>query len=437
MSEYSGYPIKQLWQMVDAAKQGLQPSHDQVAALNKAQQMLSGHAESLERARDQLAAKWPPETNAASAAYLTELDRLIIAVKDTALSCAVNVFHVNTVSDAIIQAHATLEPLHREFVENEVSLARYDAEINAFGAGASLIPGGSTVAKGAAKLFTSPPVEDGRQDELTKQAQQAMVPLTGAAQDGATYIKPPAPYAPPTVGRSIDEKSTELAGDSSSGSSGGAIQSPAIDPPAYKQHQSDSATVSPGQASGSGPTLSGYAPMPVQPAANTASPIGPSGSSNSIGQLPSGPPTIGFGTPGGYGNRLPGVVIPDATGIVRGPLGSVGPPRGGVIGNVPGVMGTIGSTPSRVNPSGSMIGQHPGVGGKDAARATGSRGSSNSAATTGSQTGQRRGSSARSKEAHWDPDNPWVLDEGVEPVILPDALPRRIDPGPGIIGIDL
>jgi hypothetical protein len=37
---------------------------------------------------------------------------------------------------------------------------------------------------------------------------------------------------------------------------------------------------------------------------------------------------------------------------------------------------------------------------------------------------------------HWDPDNPWEVDEGIDPVIMPDAPPGPVDPGPGIIGMD-
>jgi len=439
MSEYSGYPIKQLWQMVDAAKQGLQPSHDQVAALNKAQQMLSGHAESLERARDQLAAKWPPETNAASAAYLTELDRLIIAVKDTALSCAVNVFHVNTVSDAIIQAHATLEPLHKEYVKNEGALAKYDAEINAFGAGASLIPGGSTVAKGAAKLFTSPPVEDGRQDQLTAQAQQAMVPLSGAAQDGAAYIKPPTPYEPPTVGSNYDEPSVNLPGGSGHGSPGAAIPPPNIDAPAYTQHQRDITTNRGGNVSAqpstdaNGLILSDYKSSPTQPLPNPALPSG----SGPGGESPTGTNGL-IGAPPGASAGIRGI----STGIgtrSSSPFGIFGPPRGGVIGSLPGGADGSRATPSRVNPSGGVIGQQPGPGGRGGVRTGGQAGritGGNDVGAMGSQPRHRGRCRHGHDEQRWDPDNPWEINEGVDPIIMPDALPGRVDPGPGIIGID-
>jgi hypothetical protein len=444
VSEYDGYDIKQLWQMVDAARQGLQPSHDQVAALNNAQQMLSGHAQSLDDARDQLAAKWPPETNAASAAYLTELDRLIAAVKDAALSCAVNVFHINMVGDAIIQAHDKLAPLHTEFVKNESALAQYDADIKSFGDGATLIPGGSAIASGAARLFTSPPVDDGRQDELTKQARQAMVPLAGAAQDGATYIKPPAPYEPPTITGDYIENPKQI-GDP--GSSGGATVPPRIDLPASTRGPAATPTSPTGDdlanrplPGDSGPVLSGYSPLPVQPTTSPPLPGAPGpGSGTTIGALPSiisglgGSPT-GFGAPArGAGGRLPSNFAPGEA----GPFGRGSAPRSGVIGTLPGGAGPVRSSPARVNPPGGVIGQQPGAGGKAAGRAASGRISgSNGAGLTGSRPGRRGPGTHGADRQHWDPDNPWEVDEGVDPVIVPDPSPARVDPGPGIIGLD-
>jgi hypothetical protein len=446
VSEYGAYDIKQLWQMVDAAKQGLQPSYAQVAALDRAQQMLSGHAQSLETAREQLAAKWPPEANAASAAYLTELDRLIAAVKDTALSCAINVFHINTVSDAIVQAHETLKPLHDEYVKNEGALAKYDAEINAVGVGASAIPGGSTVAKGVARLFTSPPVEDGRQDELTKQAQQAMISLSGAAQDGATYIKPPAPYDPPTVNNSFLEDPKQIG---SSGDTGGTTRPPTITSPSHaRTPSSTSATreISSGSnstpsGSDAGPILSGSTPAPVQPTPTPAAPVGPGIGigSPSPAVSPAGPlPSILFteGAPNGsYGGRISSDLLREEAGISRRPFGGTGTPRSGVISDAPDVNETRPSTPSRVNPPGGVIAQQPGVGGRAGSQGTGNRMGARTGMTD-SHVGRRRRGTGETGGRQWDPDNPWEVDDGVDPIILPSTPPARIDPGPGIIGFD-
>ena len=77
--------IPRLWRLVDAARQKLQPSRDQVAAWERASSMLSGHAARLQNCRNQLAGLWPPEQNAASAAYMVELDRLIDASRPVAV----------------------------------------------------------------------------------------------------------------------------------------------------------------------------------------------------------------------------------------------------------------------------------------------------------------------------------------------------------------
>jgi hypothetical protein len=54
----------------------------------------------------------------------------------------------------------------------------------------------------------------------------------------------------------------------------------------------------------------------------------------------------------------------------------------------------------------------------------------------GSAIGQQgRGRGRRGEgdaNTHWDPDNPWATDEGVDPVVLPPSDPDPIDPGPFI-----
>jgi len=364
---------------------------------------------------------------------------LIAAVRDTALSCAVNVFHINTVSDAIIQAHDAIAPLHAEFVKNEGTLATYNADIEAFSAGASLIPGGTTVAKGVAKLFTSPPVDDDRQDQLTLQAQQAMVPLAEAAHDGAAYIKPPDPYIPPFVG---DSPVTESPNEFGAPNSSGALPPPAIDSPSYTRTpgsgaaSGQTAEATPRPISNSGPVLSSLTPAPVQSASISVPPIGSPINS---------PPSFvaigddlgaGLGTPvGAYGGRLPNVFDPKDAARGRSPFSNVAAPRSGVIGNVPITTGPGRSVPSRVNPSGGVIGQQPRVGSKSTPRVARSQAASGYNTATTSAQAERLGQS-NDNAKHWDPDNPWEVDVGVEPVIMPDTASVRVNPGPGIIGID-
>ncbi|MEV6602437.1 hypothetical protein AB0M36_37150 [Actinoplanes sp. NPDC051346] len=260
MSEYSSYDIKQLFAMVTAAKQTLGQSHEQIQAWTRAQQMLDRHWTALQGFRTQLAAKWPPDQNAASAAYLLELDRLLNAVTQTAQAAISNAIQIGYVTEAITQAHTTLETLHREYVDNEAKIDRYNNMVDAVGTGASAVHGplGGFVAKGITKAVTSSPVDDGRQDQLQQQARQAMDTLSGAAHDASVNMTTPPDYMPPDV--AVDPGDTSL-GNSSTG--GGAQRPPTIDPPAHtRAHLTAPGHVESG-AGGNGDTATGTGSHPA------------------------------------------------------------------------------------------------------------------------------------------------------------------------------
>ncbi|GAB1688943.1 hypothetical protein [Krasilnikovia sp. M28-CT-15] len=383
-SNYSGFDVKQLFTMVDAAASNLAPSHAQVDALNRAQQTLNAHGQALKNARAQLALRWPPETNAASNAYLVELDRLIAAVDDTALNCAVNAAHINLVSNAIVESRKTLKPLHDEYVANESALAQYEQEVHDFGDGAKDIPFGKSIAEGAKRLFSDPPVADGRQDELTQRVRREMTALAGAAQDGAARIQPPTPYEPPRVNGGVKGGYPDPGGNGGGGggSSGGAVRPPRIDPPAHTRPSTE------GGVSGDIPAPSGHGggavvPSPIAGANPLPSGVqpGPSGSGPGLAggiASPVLPPPVqqvpapGVGPvpapPTGPGVPVPGLfpgVLPGAGGPPAGPgLGLVGP-GGRIVGGVPG--GQPGMVAGQSGPLGGLrngvIGGVPGVGG--------------------------------------------------------------------------
>ncbi|GAB1690757.1 hypothetical protein [Krasilnikovia sp. M28-CT-15] len=495
-SNYSGFDVKQLFAMVDAAQSSLAPSHAQVDALNRAQQMLSAHQQALRNARAQLADRWPPETNAASNAYLVELDRLITAVGDTALTCAVNVLHINLVSDAIVASHKAVKPLYDEYVANESALAKYEQDVHEFGDGAKDIPFGKSIAEGAKRLFSDPPVADGRQDELTQRVRQEMTSLAGAAQDGAARIQPPTPYVPPKVSPSQAAGEQKIGG-SGGRSTGGAVRPPRIDPPAHTRTSPDGDTptlggsggggvpspiggahpvpsgVHPG-LSGSGPALAGGIAAPVLPA-----PVHPVPAPG-VGPVPAPPPAAGGGLPGllpglagpvaGFGPVGPGGGIaggvpagrPGALPNSSGPLGGL---RNGVIGGVPGAGGISGQggvpgpggirgtsgipglggagsgglgagagARPRINPVGGVIGQQHEASAGSPGRGPGGR-VAGSAGMAGAPGGRRGRGGEPADGQRWDPDNPWETAEGVDPVIAPEQSSGQVDPGPGIIGL--
>jgi chromosome segregation ATPase len=163
-SSYDDYDVTQLFQAVRDASEQLAPSRAQVLAWRRAVQALDKHRERLDSLRGQLAAKWPPETNAASAAYLRELDRLIDAVHQTSVAAASNQVHIEHVANAIDRAKREIEPLHDEYVENRTKLAQYENTLNEVGANATYVSGplGGYLARKGAGIVLAPPVADGR-----------------------------------------------------------------------------------------------------------------------------------------------------------------------------------------------------------------------------------------------------------------------------------
>ncbi|MEV6602390.1 hypothetical protein AB0M36_36895 [Actinoplanes sp. NPDC051346] len=491
MSEYSSYDIKQLLAMVTAGKQTLGQSHEQIQAWTRAQQMLDRHWTALQGFRQQLAAKWPPEQNAASAAYLLELDRLLNAVTQTAEAASSNAVQIGYVTEAITQAHTTLETLHREYVDNEAKIADYNAKVDAVGTGVSAVQGpiAGFIAKDATELFTSPPVDDGRQDQLQQQARQAMDTLSGAAHDASVNMTTPPDYIPPRVEKDGD---THLGSDSTGG---GAQRPPTIDPPAHtRAHLTVPGHVETGGGDGgsatgtgshpaagvvggpsggasqppsrvTGPELSGViAPPPVPPTPLPPPVTGPttlpsptplpaipatpgitplpgniSGARAPLGTTAGGAARTGIGgSTGGAGVRAlpPGGRIDGVTGLPQQRAGQLGGSRTGVqrVNPVGGVIGTQGGNPvgggtgaQRANAAGGAIGAQRGPGGASGPAPANS-------GVTGMTHGRRAGRSETDQGRHWDPDNPWAVAEGVAPVIEPDPA-DTVDPGPGIIGL--
>jgi hypothetical protein len=426
-SEYAGHDVKQLFAMVDGAEQSLGPSREQIQAWARAQQMLDQHATALRGFRESLAVQWPPESSPASAAYLIELDRLVEAVSGTGDIAGINAAQIGHISDAIGQTRAALAPIHDEYVSNEKKIADYNNLVNGVSTGVAVVSGpvGGLVTLGAAKLFTAPPVDSGRQKQLQQQASQAMDELSATASHVTVNINIPPTYDPPASDHGYQSRHLAAGTDNA----GGAQRPPVIDPPAHTRVQE------PGGATSAGLALSGV----MTPNAPADAPAPPPAADPR--QLPGQPPLPGLapipGTPTG-GDRILGA---PSAGNLRGTGGRATTggvralPPGGVVGpdgvSQSGLGGTgRGGAASRaavrrVNPVGGVIGEESGAG------ATSARGAGMAGAGPG-----RRGSTANEEhETRWDPDNPWSVATGVEPVIEP-GQPEEFDIGPGVIGLD-
>ncbi|MEQ4302999.1 hypothetical protein ABNF97_16645 [Plantactinospora sp. B6F1] len=488
--------IPHLWQLVEAARQRLQPSREQVAAWERASSMLTGHAARLQNCRNQLATLWPPEQNAASAAYMAELDRLIEASRQTSTAAQSNATHIGHVADAIEQARTKLEPIYREYLENERKLADYQRQVElagdiggtAGGAAASRFgltalgqKAGDFLGEGAMKVLTDPPVSDAQQAALVARARAVQSELDGAARDGGGRIQPPPEYVPPPVSRGDDARQFD---DDDADSM---VRPPIVPPPARRRPPEPSR---PGFVDGAppltpdgelppelvtlpapvddGPSLTGIAPPPITAPPPPVAPVPPGPPVGAPPPVPPvAPPTIGV--PPGRGPGLgPGLgggprgSGPGGSGKI-GPLGSgpAGVPPGGVIGarpgggaGVPGGAARPAGIPRGVNPVGGVIGPQgarPGVAGGARPGPTGGLGAGAAGAKAGTRrpatgggtsvpgaTGGARGRGDRDEpeQRHWDPDNPWEVEQGVTPEIEPNREVSRHEPGAPTLGKD-
>ncbi|WP_159104488.1 hypothetical protein [Plantactinospora sp. BB1] len=486
--------IPRLWRLVDAAQQRLQPSREQVAAWERASGMLGGHAARLQNCRNQLAALWPPEQNAASAAYMAELDRLIEASRQTSTAAQNNATHIGHVADAIEQARTKLEPIYREYLENQRKLADYQRQVQLAGDIGGTVGGtaasrfgltalgqkaGDFLGEGAMKVLTDPPVSDAQQAALIARARAVQTEMDGAARDGAGRIRPPEGYKPPVI---ISDDGREFDDDAD-----GSVQPPIVHPPPRRRAEREDS--GPGFVDGTppptihteltpeqvtpptspvddGPTLTGVTP----PIAGPPPPVTPVPPGPPVGVPPPTPPvvppTIGvpprIGGPPGAGPGLGNVPRggPGGTGKV-GPFGSAptGVPPGGVIGARPGGGAGVppggvgapraGGVPRGVNPVGGVIGPQGGrpgtaggAGGVPGGARAGTRRPGSGAGAAGSGVSGVPGGARGRRDAdepeqrQWDPDNPWEVEQGVAPEIEPNRDVGRHEPGGGILGKD-
>ncbi|MBB4696775.1 hypothetical protein [Paractinoplanes abujensis] len=427
--------------------------------------LINEHRWQVANYRDNLAAAWPPDKNAAAEAYITRLNELIDNLDETYEAAIANHDAFASATLSISLAQKEMNEIAQEYQANEQALATFTASQQPSTTSGQPTPTPSPSGE-------QPPVAPGRQEALH---QRAVTLLNGVSSDLAmaqVKIQTPRPYRP-NLGR-----------EETKGSDGGggyaAPPIPPITPSFGSDAASSSKTIRPPAAF---PTSPNVAPpsAPLPPAQQPGLILGgtaPTAPTAPVAGLPPGTPPVS-GTPGPTPG--PGLLPPSPSSFVptgTSPLGppAVGPggrnaglpregairpsgpasggmhvmPPGGVIGGAPGigVAQPGGARPGaqRVNPIGGVIGGGtPGSGviggGTPGGRVAGAGGRANGAGITGQhvgttgpygQTGARNTSRRdQDDQMHWDPDNPWQTATGVDPVVLPPR-DQRIDPGPAI-----
>ncbi|MFI7541071.1 hypothetical protein [Actinoplanes sp. NPDC049599] len=436
--------VPAMWAAI--ANQDTEAHYQVVGGWSKTADLTLAHLAQVRVYRDNLASVWPPAKSPAAAAYIARLDKLMADLQATHDAASANYTAFSTVTLTLSLARHKLKALYNTYESNAKQNFVWQQKQEA--AEKSPTPTPSPSPSGARNV---PPVSSAQQEELNRQARVIMYDLSSTVLSGHSALQKPKPYDPRQgqVGGGEDDRGTD-------GGAGGFAAPPVIPAPGGG---SSGGSVSPGSLSptgpasptthtpvggvGTGPILGGVGNPPV------ISP--PSPGLPAPGPAPAPPaPGLGpvpgvIGTPGASGLLPPGGVPPTGTrppqsGLVKPGIppgtGRMTMPSGGVIGANPG-SGMIGQMPAntsggrapgagRVNPVGGVIGQQGARAGVSAHGLPPQNGPMAGA------PGRGRGGRQDGEQERWDPDNPWSIEKGVDPVVLPPDDYGPIDPGPAI-----
>ncbi|WP_165947391.1 hypothetical protein, partial [Micromonospora sp. 15K316] len=318
----------------------------QVAGWRKICDLAQTHLSRLQEYRRGLAAAWPPASNAAALAYLTQLDELIDKVRRTHDAAAANYTALAAATQAIGGTRAKLQRIHEEYAAKLQQKRAYEATAaDPKAAMGSRVP--------------DRPVTDDDLEQLNVQARGIMYGLSSELQQAQATLQ-----KPPVIKPRIDNGSDEY--------TPGAVQAPVIPtiipapaspsssqqmhqpPPVVQMESSPKGSIA-GPVLGSASAGLAHTPLPPPPS------VGPTPSpavSSNIDLPPSLPQ-------GGQRGFTPGPQ--DRTGYLGRPTSEgalsrqTGTPRstGGIIGGIPG--GSIrqpgaSNEMRHINPIGGVIG---------------------------------------------------------------------------------
>ncbi|WP_433297888.1 hypothetical protein ACQP2F_42095 [Actinoplanes sp. CA-030573] len=492
-TNWGAYNTPRLWSMVMDEDENA--GRDQVSAWRTLAGSVRSQRQALLTARADLVAAWPPEENASSAAFVNELDILIGKLDAASADADSTGSGLDNIVTAIQTAKTTIKPLWEKYKDKSDDWV--------------------------------PNWWDHAEDDIDKEARNAMITAERAVEDSVAQLKVPEPYSLKIDGGSIDEepgsgeKPTGGGGRTGGSTSRGiTAEVPHNPPPHLPGHDATlpdgnqgGSVDGPGDlgggsgggggiggggaggvgsiggggsvSGGSGPDLAGVI-TPGQP----PSPGGPGGTlpTTGIGGGGGTLPAPGIGGGGGGGGYVPGLLpsgggapIPAGGGRAGGIRpggrlgGTIGEPGaaggrgggipmgagGGGVGGRGGGVGGRGVGGGRGGRLGGGIGEPgggrgvrggvgaagEGVGGRGGAGGRGAKPARppwlpddevgpnrNNPGMTGmpGRGGRRAGGSE--DEYDFDPDNPWEVAEGVDPVIAPSSDNPRHDPGPNVIG---
>ncbi|MFI7597287.1 hypothetical protein [Actinoplanes sp. NPDC049681] len=489
---WQSYNTPRLWAMV--ADEDDPEAWRQVAAWGEIAGSVKDQRNLLLKARESLVAAWPPEDNKSSAAFVEELDTLIARMDTARTDADDTATGLANILEALRQAKNAIQPIYEEYKEKNDDLvpswwdnAEDDLDEKAR---AHMITAEGIVQDNVARLkvpapyklepsepeWGEPPQPPKHHSGLTT---GSGVGSAGGGGTGSVRVPhdpvPPLPGHEPTIpdgGAGPVTSPISPGADSGAGVSGpglaGVITPPGIAPPGVTPPVAPPPGT-PGLPGTGGLPGGGIVPPAVLP---SPGPIGGGGGLGGLGRGAPQPVRPGVGTSralpsgavigetvGGTGRGVPGSIGGAAGRGVAGRSGGVAGRAGGVAARAGGVAGRAGGVPGRV---GGVAGRAAGVsgrggvgrGGVGRAGALGPAGEAeqvrpprpswlpeepggtargaNTVGMAGSSRGGRR--SGDDGGAGYDPDNPWEVAEGVDPVIAPSRYEANHDPGPNVIG---
>ncbi|GIE99013.1 hypothetical protein [Paractinoplanes rishiriensis] len=471
-TNWGAFNTPRLWSMV--MNEDRTVGEQQADAWRSLADSVRAQRDALVKAKTDLAAAWPPEDNTSATAFVAELDILINRLTTAAADADSTAGGLENIVGALQTARSTIEPLWEEYkdkstdwtpnwwdeAEDEIDVKARNAMI----AAEARIQESVVLLKVPEKYQLA--IEDGSGgDPGDPGGGNPTTYRGGPGGGGGGAISASVPHSPPPPlpgqdafvpdGTIADINTPGLDTGVGSGiGSGVGAGGPDL-----------AGVIQPGQP----PVLPGVEPPHTLPGPGPLpSNVGPGPTPPLPGLLPStggGGGLVPPGPGGGRGVQRAGVRpagtptrLPSGAVIGEGGLGG----GRGLTGGAPVGMGGAGRSPARgpgargagVGSSGiggSGVGASGGVGGAGGRGAAPRKavprpswlpndpvGPDRHNAGPGGMAGApgRAGRRTRAEDdqAGFDPDNPWEVAEGVEPVILPGHGDARIDPGPNVIG---
>jgi hypothetical protein len=444
MTDYAEYRLPQIWEMLREENEWSNLEH--VTAWTRQMAVLSDHSAALSVLKQNLAAQWPPTSSTAAETFLSYLEEIHTLVNTAADDSASIRTGVNIVTTALEDARRQVEALHDQYYDEAAALKSLNQTLQR---GRGVIPPSN--ARSIAMT--------NHQRKLDEQARGIMIETDKAVNDAHRSIGAPLPPyrpinavkpvgpAPPTGPGTASGPGNRRASASTPGN--GAYEPIAhnVPPPQFSPPTPDLSTgpilaTDPRASGGTPPPQASSPPSIFNQAAGSHTGLVIGGPTAPVGVrgLSDPPAARSRREPGqhaaGRGVRL-GTGNTPANGQVIG--GRVSPPEGREFGT--GVPGVIGAARGDTSAS-SARRSYGGSTGYEASQTThagriveGGRNPGGLASGGWRDSQYEEYANRRRRPRAGDPDDQWIVREGVSPVLEPSPE-KPHDVGPGVIGLD-